>query len=275
MKDILINGIIGYTILKKDGVTLIIFADSHDGTINCGNNQIYISDYFRDIIKNNNVAILLEEPPRLKNSLLVDIWTESKHTQKLKELYLSCEKYIKGIDIRYLIIPFSWEVESDLKNKTTLNQYIENFRLFFEFKFEYVKYKLEYLYTEDYCMNSEFKNIFFELHQKFNDLIDKNKEYLSMFISEIVIKNVKLLEKLNEINNKIMEYFAVFKIKKKIINKKNIIIVHAGLYHTTSIINVLKKHFGFEESKKAGVNNINEIYNKNVKSCLKFPTDYI
>ena len=81
-----IYGTIGYTVLKNPNTNnkIIILADMHDKLPECVN-QTNISNWFESKI--NSSKILLEEVPR-DNVTLHELWSESPHTQNLKNLFL-------------------------------------------------------------------------------------------------------------------------------------------------------------------------------------------
>ena len=270
-ENILINGSIGCTLLTNKNIKIIVFADSHDGTKNCGKNQIYISELFNNIINKDNYKLLLEEPPRDKTSEIKELWGNSIHTQKLKNLYLKNSDKIEGVDIRFQIIPFSWETDSPLKKTTTFKQYIKKFLDFLSGEHNYFKINLNNIYNIETLNNIKLKEIHIKLLLKLKSLVDKNKKLLNKTIETVEYNNVDILEKLNDINDKIMEYYIILSIIKNIINKKNKIIIHAGLAHTDVVVDWLQNYLDFNIISTKGVNTMENILNSEIQpdSCLE------
>ena len=125
-----LSGSVGYTLLEKDNKFIFLLADIHDGVNYCKQNSVMIASYL-DKISNNNV-VLLEEIIE-NNFKLEDLWPTSKHTKELKKLNNDNDKIIP-IDIRPMLIPFSWElVENNNKlGKMILLEYIKLLDDFFK-----------------------------------------------------------------------------------------------------------------------------------------------
>jgi hypothetical protein len=98
-----IKGAIGYSILiGKKPIKILLFSDNHDNLKYC-NNAISIADFLKN--KQDICNILLEEVIR-DNIELGELWTNSEHSIELKNLFLSENNKIYGIDIRPFLITF-------------------------------------------------------------------------------------------------------------------------------------------------------------------------
>jgi hypothetical protein len=110
--DLPISGFVGYSYLKyedKDNYDikkeLLLLADIHDGVSYCKQKSTMIDEF---LTLNDKHTILLEETIR-EHVSLTDLWPNSIHTQRLKTLNNNNNKIIP-VDIRSLLIPFSWEL---------------------------------------------------------------------------------------------------------------------------------------------------------------------
>ena len=115
----------------------------HDKLKSC-DNKINMDDWLKS--KFTSSIILLEEIPRTDMQLEL-LWTESEHTVSLQKLYLENTDLIKAFDIRFLLIPFSWEVK---QNKTCiLKEYVQLLASFYKLRNEYTNggYKINNLTT--------------------------------------------------------------------------------------------------------------------------------
>jgi len=264
----IIYGAIGYSILKNNKNNLIIFADMHDELIECAN-YVEISDWFEDKFKSSE--ILLEEVERTHTELL-ELWKSSKHTQKLKKLYLN-NKNIKPIDIRPIMINFSWEIldseENDylksIKN-VLLIKYLYIINDFFCLKNDYLIKNLEN-YKIDKLKNTSLGLHFLKIKKKFKILVKKYKEYLFLKINVIFKKYNYILENINNILDDIMEWYTCAKIMLSI---KKSIIIHTGLYHSENIINLLIEYYDYIIFKQEGINYLKDI-DKIKDGCLCLP----
>ena len=68
----------------------------------------------------------------------------------------------------------------------------------------------------------------------------------------------------------IMEWYTIAKIFQGLNEGINSFIIHAGLAHTTKLINLLQKYYGFLITKENGITNIN-INNNISNGCLEIP----
>ncbi len=262
-----IYGSVGYTLLRNKYNTILIFADVHSKLPYC-ENKIDISDWFKDNMNFTNV--LLEEVPR-DGVELNELWTESEHTQKLKNLFLQNSNLIHAIDIRPYLIPFSWEM-CELKtdnNIITLNNYLQKINGFLELEDDYFKKKLSLVYNEKYLIkNVHLGKHFLELHILFNSYKEKYAKYMEKNVCDIFKENKIILEDFNNILDSTMEWFAIAKMFQLKFNKKNVI-MHTGLYHSNNIRNKLMELYEYKIIDNNGINTIKDIENnKNYSGCI-------
>ncbi len=262
-----IYGSVGYTLLRNKYNTILIFADVHSKLPYC-ENKIDISDWFKDNMNFTNV--LLEEVPR-DGVELNELWTESEHTQKLKNLFLQNSNLIHAIDIRPYLIPFSWEM-CELKNDNniiTLNNYLQKINGFLELEDDYFKKKLSLVYNEKYLIkNVHLGKHFLELHILFNSYKEKYAKYMEKNVCDIFKENKIILEEFNNILDSTMEWFAIAKMFQLKFNKKNVI-MHTGLYHSNNIRNKLMELYEYKIIDNNGINTIKDIENnKNYSGCI-------
>ena len=153
MSNINLNGSIGYTLLIKNKIKILILADMHSNLPYCKTDGIFISDWFKN---KYNSKILLEEVPRV-GPQLKELWPSSPHTQKLKEEYIKNSHIIQGVDIRPLLIPFSWELASDEDTHSLkLKEYLELINLFFTLKLDFIKNDLKHIYSKEFLKKKTF-----------------------------------------------------------------------------------------------------------------------
>lgn len=231
-----ISGAIGVSILKRDKNKIIVFSDNHASDEYCYKESVKISDFLEK--KSEKHIVLLEEVPRKYRDNLNQIFF-AEHTELLKELSIN-NKNIIAVDIRPLLLKFSWElitVENRDKYNITLEEYISNLVKFTEYKIE----------------DEELRDYFEEIKNKINLFINENKEQLLLLLADIVLSEKINLEILNQISIDIMD-FNIIRIILKFIknNNNNHIYLHAGLFHTQNIIKRLII-LGFEEIYQYGV----------------------
>jgi hypothetical protein len=264
-----IYGTIGYTLLehteKKNKV--IVLADMHDTLPSC-NSKVDIAEWFKS--KFNSSEILLEEVPR-ENVKLKELWEHSPHTQQLKNLYLKNPKIISGVDIRPFLIPFSWEVLSersyDSDYDIKLKDYLKGINLFFCLEDEMLKKKLKESYTYETMKGTNTGTHYMSIKRSYYDYVKKNRLFLNMSIYMVKSHNSSVLEEINGILNSIMEWYICAKIELK---RKRPIIVHAGLFHSDSVISWLSTLYGYNIIKQEGVNTIEESETKtNINGCIQ------
>jgi hypothetical protein len=269
MSNIYLNGSIGYTLLIKNNIKILILADMHSNLPYCKKDGIFISDWFKN---KYNSKILLEEVPRV-GPVLKELWPSSPHTQKLKEEYIKNSHIIQGVDIRPLLIPFSWELAyDDYTPSVNLKEYLELINLFFTLKLDFIKNDLKHIYSEEFLKKKKLGKHFLILKRIIIRLIKKNKIYLDKDIKDVIKNNKKLLQQINNILSDIMEWYIIAKIYQGINENKTSFIIHAGLAHTTNIINLLKNYYNYKVINDFGRTNM---HNLNIEStgCLHLPID--
>ena len=267
MSNINLNGSIGYTLLIKNKIKILILADMHSNLPYCKTDGIFISDWFKN---KYNSKILLEEVPRV-GPQLKELWPSSPHTQKLKEEYIKNSHIIQGVDIRPLLIPFSWELASDEDTHSLkLKEYLELINLFFTLKLDFIKNDLKHIYSKEFLKKKKIGKHFLILKRIIILFIKKNKIYLDKDIKNLIKDNKKLLEQINYILSDIMEWYIIAKIYQGINENKTSFIIHAGLAHTTNIINLLKNYYNYKVINDFGTTNM---HNLNIESngCLHLP----
>lgn len=278
MATIYLNGSIGYTLLVKENIKILILADMHSKLPYCKENGIFISDWFKFINKyikdTNNCLFLLEEVPRTGIELK-ELWPSSPHTQKLKDLYINNSHIIQGLDIRPLILPFSWELALQAPD-TNLKDYLNLIDLFFTLNLKFINDDLKFINTPFFLKKNNLGIHYINLKKKTRLFIKTNKYYLSKNIKELININNNLLEQINDITSDIMEWYSVAKIIQGVNEKRKSIILHAGLAHTTNIIKLLKMYYGYNIENDFGLTDISDIENNNINDnnisgCLHLP----
>ena len=249
-------GSIGYTYLQSNTLNpkfILVLSDNHSKLPYC-NNYNMISEWLKGKTKTNN--ILLEEVPR-NNIILKELFMYSDHTQKLKELFIKNPTLIQGIDIRPLLIKFSWELLelADIEN-ISLVTYLEEIESFFNYSNEKIK-KLNKNYNKEYITNSQciiqfniIKEIYFNFKKKYNN-------YLDWQLLHIFNNNINILEELNLTLDNIMEFYIVLNIFT-LNNNKNTII-HSGLAHSNKIIFWLTTTYFYKIIEEKGITKLENI----------------
>ena len=263
-----IYGTIGYTLLEHDvdKNKVIVLADMHDTLPSC-NMKTNIADWFKS--KFGSSEILLEEVPR-ENVKLKELWEHSPHTQQLKNLYLNNPKIINAVDIRPFLIPFSWEVleekEYDKDYDIKLRKYLSGINTFFCLEDMTLKQKLKDKYTYENMTDTNLGTHYLSLKRSFYRYIKKYMILLNMSMYMIKRYDASILEEINGILNSIMEWYICAKIELK---KHRPIIIHAGLFHSDSVITWLTTLYNYNIIKQEGVNTIEESETKNnINGCI-------
>lgn len=265
-----IYGTVGYAFLKSNHFKnyILVLADVHSKLPYC-DNKINISEWFYKNKTNSN--ILLEEVPR-NSIILKELWPESEHTQELKHFFINNPDIVHAIDIRPLLIPFSWELNLiNNNNNINLVEYIKLINDFFNVDSEIIKNNIINVYNKEYLNNSPLGNHFNDINIKYKNFINKNNAYLNLSINEIYNKKKHILEELNYLLDSIMEWFAIAKMFN-FNNKKNMII-HTGLFHSNQIIIALIKYYFYSIESIDGINTISQIIeNDNIEfNCINLP----
>jgi len=263
-----LSGSVGFTLLEKDKKYILLLADIHDGVKYCKEDSTMISSYLNKMSENN--MIMLEEIVR-DNFKLEDLWPNSQHTKELKELNQNNEKIIP-IDIRPMLLPFSWELlESNKKlGDMKLILYIKLIEDFFN--------KSSVLY-EKYIINniSKINSVLPLVH--FNEILllyeEFKKEYsddMNQSILYIYQNNTDILFRINNVCSIIMEWYTILLIHTSIRN----CIIHIGLAHSNKILDLLTQIYNFKIINTSGINTMNDIYTSAVNTqsaCILLPPD--
>ena len=262
-----IYGTIGYTLLKNPNSNnkIIILADMHDRLPECSN-RTNISDWFTSKI--NSSKILLEEVPR-DNVTLHELWTESPHTQNLKNLFLNNQQIIHAVDIRPYLIPFSWEILSDLKTDDSFydikfKKYLMVINSFFILDFRYLIEKLPN-YKIEKLVNTKLGKHFLIIKKNWKKFLENNQIYLNYLIKIVYQNNLNVLEKLSDILDQIMEWYICANIE---LNLDKPIILHTGLAHSDKVIDWLINHYNYKLENSNGINKMDEIISKPMSGCV-------
>ena len=259
-----IYGAIGYTILTNNNKIIMIMADMHDELESCTNN-ISIEKWLNTKIMTGKSEVLLEEVDRTEDIELQELWSNSTHTQNLKQLFFNNIKVIKPIDIRPFMINFSWELINDEKmdenlKLTSLYDYLYYIDKFYQLKHPYLLKKN--FYNKTYLEKSLVGKHFQQNKNKYILFLYKFKKLLYKSINYIVNNDKDCLEYFNELLDDIMEWYICAYIMT---TKKKSIILHAGLAHTININTLLINHYTFNKTSEIGINNLNNLNYLNYK----------
>jgi hypothetical protein len=266
-----INGSIGYTLLINKDIKILVFADMHSKLPYCDKDGIFISEWFKNKFKSK---ILLEEVPRTGTELK-ELWPSSPHTQKLKEVYLENSKIIQGVDIRPFLIHFSWELSFDSKSLApdlNLKQYLSYINIFCNLKLPYFINELKYIYTKEYLLNNSLGLHYLKIKNYIKKYVKENNKYLNEKIKDLSNKHSSILENINEIISYIMEWYIIAKIYQSIEQGHKTIIIHAGLAHTSNIIDLLKNIYKYNIVSETGLTDLSD-YDKVTNGCVYLPID--
>jgi hypothetical protein len=272
-----IYGTIGYTLLvePKSNKKIIILADMHDTLPQC-TNQTNVSDWFKS--KFNSSKILLEEVPR-DNFSLSELWSTSPHTQNLKNLFLSNSNLIHAVDIRPYLIPFSWEILSDIKISKDdpeslgydimLKTYLVKISNFYSLKEQYFLKNLPN-YKIDILPHTKLGKHFLLIKKNWKMFLENYKELLNSKIVLIYQDNKKVLEEISKMLDEIMEWYICASIH---VYSDQSIILHTGLAHSDSVIKWLLNHYKYIISTSEGINSMDEVLLKPLSGCVQIPTN--
>ena len=282
-----IYGAIGYTIVKNENHKIILFSDMHSKLKSC-NNKINIDEWLKS--KFTTSIILLEEVPRNGSDLEL-ICSDSEHTVSLQNLYLDNTDLIKVFDIRFLLIPFSWDVEQSkqslgstikevhstslieqslteskiLQSKPslscTLKEYVQLLASFYKLRNIYVMKHCK-LYNVDKLINTILGQHYLINKNKFIKLIKENINLLNNNINDI---NKYILNEYDDLLNDCMEWYCCALIQE---NNNKPIIIHTGLYHSDRITKCLKKYYNYNIIIKHGITDIENIKEDSNEGCI-------
>lgn len=266
-----ISGATGYTILfnKKLNKKILLFSDIHDEVNYCKNINNFINiDKFLST-KMHTGQVLLEETVHHPSLNLVDLWPNAKHTQDLKILLNNYPSKIIPVDIRPLLIPFSWQfIEgNDIYKNITLEKYLSLFTKFFNKKgLVWDKYIFSYL--EFIHPNIQEKLIKIHFEQLKDDFNKKLSKFRNNILGDIYKNDYDYLQNIDIINSYIMEWYILILIFSDYRDS----IIHTGLSHSHNIIRLLKESYGFNILEQKGLNDITK-FNDNiiVDACIINP----
>ena len=270
-----ISGSVGFTLLHGYNKYVLLFADVHDGVKYCVQDSIMIDKWLN---ANDNNDVLLEEVIREQFNLK-ELWPNSPHTQGLKNLNINNHN-IKPVDIRPLLVPFSWELADNEKSmyKMLLVDYVSGLNDLFNLK--KTKFFITYILPEVkklekkenfrisliahfYYMKELFDEIFID-----KSIPDKSKLYMKQTIYYLSINNKELLEKINNLISMIMEWYILVLVHNSSKNS----IIHVGLAHSNKLLYLLKDVYGFKVITQNGVNEINDIQDEPT-ACVLVPKE--
>jgi hypothetical protein len=295
-----ISGSVGYTLLERDNMIVLLFADIHDGIEYCDQSKYnkFIADWLNE--KSDKYEILLEEIIR-EDLKLTELWPNAKHTQELKHLNKNNSKIIP-IDIRPMLVPFSWELVKSVEsvesigstnresvksvksdNSTTsqlgyntLQFYINNLeKLFNQESYFFKKYFEEKIDTmkknQSSVSGSKLSPLvhYNELHKLFNEFKDQYKEMMGKNIFYIIKNRKEILYRINNIISMIMEWYSVL----LIYNNSKYKIIHIGLAHSNRLYDILTQVYRFNCKYKVGINKMIEIPNNIPSACVMLSPD--
>lgn len=250
-------GTIGHTILTKGNKKIIVFADKHDKLPKCAE-SVKIADWFEKKIKKSK--LLLEEVPR-GSVELAELWTESEHTQDLKNLYLKNPNIIVGLDIRPLVIPFSWETYKDrYKNKEmdSINtvDYLRYTNDFFSLKNPWLVENFP-KYNTRTLKNTKVGEHFLKIKENFRNILVDNKKLIAKKLINVIEQDENFLYSFNDILDQIMEWYICANVE---LNIDNNIMIHAGLSHSDTIVQLLREFYGYVIIEENGVNSMYDLF---------------
>ena len=279
-----ISGSVGYTLLERDNMIVLLFADIHDGIEYCDQSKYnkFIAEWLNE--KSYKYEILLEEIIR-EELKLTELWPNAKHTQELKHLNKN-NSNITPIDIRPMLVPFSWElVETDSIGSTkptsqlgynTLQFYINNLeKLFNQESYFFKKYFEDKIDTmkknQDNVTGSKISPLvhYNELHKLFNEFKDQYKDMMDKNILYIIKNKKDILYRINNIISMIMEWYIVL----LIYNNSKYKIIHIGLAHSNRLYDILTQVYRFNCKYKVGINKMIDIPNNIPSACVMLPPD--
>lgn len=263
-----IYGTIGYTVLKNinSNNKIIILADMHDTLPNC-TNQTSVSDWFKT--KFTSSKILLEEVPR-DGIKLEELWSNSPHTQEIKNLFINNSQIIQAVDVRPQLIPFSWELisEMNIDRDISLKSYLEEIDKFFSLKSDYF-IKNVFNYNRNKLPHTKLGKHFMIIKKNYGNFLQTNINFKNSTIRQIYSEKPEILYQINIILDDIMEWYICSNI---ILDTTKPIILHTGLAHSEKVIRWLLVQYDYIIINRYGINTLNET-TSNMSGCVKLPTD--
>ena len=277
MRPTFLSGSVGYTLLEYNNMFVLVLADIHDGVEYCKKPDSEFIASFLDRIGNKLTnKILLEEIIRDKFKLS-ELWPNSKHTQELKVLNDKNHNIIP-IDIRPLLVPFSWELVNNntIIGKCSLFVYINDLvKIFNKDSNTYRKYFSQHIDEMNHTQNTitaskispvvhfhELKKIFDIFRNNYNDMMDKSIYFIQQ-------NHITILNRINNIMSMLMEWYLVLLIHT---NSKNTVI-HVGLAHSDRLLLLLQKVYRFKIVSQSGINEMSQIKSSIPNACIMLPSD--
>ena len=277
MPSTLLSGSVGYTLLEYNNMFVLLFADIHDGIEYCKKNDTeFIASFLNRTGNKQKNKILLEEIIR-EQFKLTELWPNAKHTQELKVLNKDNQNIIP-VDIRPMLIPFSWELVSTNDNlgSIPLLVYINNLqKLFNQESTIYTKYFLPHIEEMKKRQTSitdsklsplihfnELKLIFDEFKKNYIDSMDKPVYFL-------VKTNIQILYRINNLISMIMEWYIVLLIHTEMKNT----IIHVGLAHSNRLLLLLQKVYRFKIISQTGINEMSQLSSSVPYACVMLSED--
>jgi hypothetical protein len=271
-----ISGSVGITLFmhKKLNKYVLLFADIHAGVTYCKTDHHKIEDWLDNKTELLN-DVLLEEVDRSILSKLQELWPSSSHIQGLKKLSIKNNK-VKPIDIRPLLLPFSWEICNTNNNmgNMLLKNYLKILDDFFMLKNisvvnNYIKSELNKLNKD----KEKFKvSILFhlkEINEQYNEFKITYEYLMDKTLNYIYNLNTEILEKINNITSLIMEWYIILLIH----NSNNNTIIHVGLAHSNRILDLLLKVYQFNIIKQYGINKLKDAPENLASACVNTDSD--
>jgi hypothetical protein len=258
-----VSGSMGYVLLEKNGQYILLFSDIHDGVNYCSNvDSEFISKVLLDYANNN--IILLEEAVKEPELNLKALWPNAKHTQQLKELSMKYQKDIKSIDIRPILIPFSWELITTNKKfkQIPFRAYISLLGDFFNRRGKFYEKYFKKVICDDEYLNKHhivLNELYMELY---------NHEYATNPLIFFYNNDRETLYNLNYLLDLVMEYYMYIYI---ICFKNERIVIHTGMAHSQRMIEFLTKYYHYKVIQEDGINYIDKIGNGTPSACVKLP----
>jgi hypothetical protein len=270
-----IIGALGYTILKKNQIKIMIISDMHNVNEKCG--DTYISDWLK---KQQNIKLLLEEIPISEkiDSKFKELFPSAPHTKKLRELYENNFDKIVGLDIRGELIPFSWELLDEINpnEQLTLEEYLSELNIFFKLSHPFFIKKINKIYKQSIIIDkrSNIGTHFKMCKNKFNKFNKDYKDFLQTNIRNIFDKNKELLQEINQILCDCMELYICMELYNQGLKGTRRFIIHAGLSHTSNLKKLLTDIYKFKILDNGGLTNFDDIESVSHNGCNTITDDF-
>ncbi len=273
-----ISGAVGYTLLKHIDIeeSILLFSDIHADVTYCEDPKSKEIHELLDECTEKGIAVFLEEALRETNIQLESLW-DAPHTAALRELNLTNYKIIP-VDIRSLLIPFSWELceQNESQCSITLREYLREIDELFSFQpcicitkyiLPLIKQSLGYPRTRKLLINH-----FYLLRKIFAEFIHNNKQYWDYSIKQLLDGHTDLLERINTMLSMIMEWYIILLVS----NCQSHMIIHVGLAHSSNILEILTSIYQYKITKQAGINkmtDLRDITTEKVSACVRPPAE--